>query len=126
MPYVCPQCGSMDTYKERMFGTQTGDRKCLGCGYSDVARDFWVDEQKPVIAPQWKQDGNALTLELAGGLICCKVVDRKPEPLWSVNGAVDFDLAQTIEECKTKTIAKAKELLTKALAEIEQMKTERP
>lgn len=72
---------------------------------------------------KWKQNGDRWELELAGGLVHCKVIACKPEPVWSVNSTAAYGTAPTIEEGKKLAIATAKSLLVQASAEIEGMES---
>ena len=38
--YTCPKCSSTDTYKERINGSDTGDRICKICEYTTSAVSF--------------------------------------------------------------------------------------
>jgi len=38
--YVCPKCGSDDTFKEKIMGQDTMDRECRSCGYIMSAKSF--------------------------------------------------------------------------------------
>ncbi|WP_218420058.1 TFIIB-type zinc ribbon-containing protein [Alteromonas lipotrueae] len=43
--YICPKCGSEDTYKERVNGADSGDRICKSCGYTTSANSFKPKEE---------------------------------------------------------------------------------
>jgi len=38
--YVCPKCGSDDTFKEKIMRQDTMDRECRSCGYLMSAKSF--------------------------------------------------------------------------------------
>lgn len=38
--YTCPKCKSTDTYKEKINGSDTGDRICNSCKYTTSAISF--------------------------------------------------------------------------------------
>ncbi|WP_157076066.1 TFIIB-type zinc ribbon-containing protein [Alteromonas stellipolaris] len=43
--YICPKCGSDDTYKEKIMGADTGDRICKSCGYTTSGNSFKTKEE---------------------------------------------------------------------------------
>jgi predicted nucleic-acid-binding Zn-ribbon protein len=45
MMYKCPKCGSDNTHKDRIMGSDTMDRKCGDCGYMGVYREFKEENQ---------------------------------------------------------------------------------
>ena len=42
---ICPKCGSEDTHKDRVMGTDSGDRTCKSCGYTTSANSFKTKEE---------------------------------------------------------------------------------
>lgn len=45
---TCPKCASTQTAKEKIMGADTGDIKCMECGYTDNWSEFHrkSDKQK--------------------------------------------------------------------------------
>jgi DNA-directed RNA polymerase subunit RPC12/RpoP len=38
--YICAKCGSKDTFKEKIMGSDTGDRRCSKCNYIGHSKRF--------------------------------------------------------------------------------------
>ncbi|MUK91903.1 hypothetical protein GNP80_05565 [Aliivibrio fischeri] len=44
--YKCPKCKSPNTYKEKIMGSDTGDRVCKDCGHTTSAVSFRVKQEQ--------------------------------------------------------------------------------